>query len=205
MDEKRDGFVSVEEYRNEVMAYKERGYECLKRMDICLRTKTTETVKELLTIFEEQEMEHYIHAVPELSYACLIQRIMLDEIRRKQVVQFIFNGNSVKELITVIKRIKFALWSVEFEREKGAEQVLYSVTELYHVTPEAMSNIIMTAAMDKRWVYYILSCIYLEHRNIDFAIQLLELAQEEFPNDGKIRECLETLYGRKNSEKRAKS
>ena len=205
VNDKRGVYVSGEEYRNEVMAYRQRGYACLERIDTCLKAKTTDAVRELLAIFEEQEIEHYIYAVPELSYACLIQRIMLDEIRRKQIVQFILNGNSVKELAAVITRIKFVIWNVEFECGEEAEQNLYSVIEAYHVTPEAMSNSIMTAAMDKRWVYYILSCIYLEHHRMDFAIQLLELAQEEFPDDGKLRECLETMYGRRNSGKSAKT
>lgn len=197
MSEKHGALTPREAYEEQILSYREKGYVLLKKMDACLQEKTEESVIEFVRIFEEPRMEHYILAVTELAYADVLRLITLDEVEKSQKVQFLLNGNSLKELMAVIKKIEFAMWEVEFESGTEAEEKLYERMQCYHVSPEAINQIILAAAIDKRKIYYTLSCIYLEHQEIDSAIRLLELAQRVIPDDPELLQCFEMLCERR--------
>lgn len=197
MSEKNGALVSREAYREQILSYREMGYVLLEKMDACLREKTAESIVEFVRLFEEPDIEHCIFAVTELAYAAILRWITINEVEKNQTVQFVLNGNSVKELIVVIKKLEFAMWEVEFGSGTGAEERLYDRMQRYHASPEAVNQIVLAAAIDKRKVYYTLSCIYLEHQKIDSAIRLLELAGRAIPDDPELLRCYEMLCERR--------
>lgn len=187
--------ISQEEYAEHVLRHKEKGYEYLERINACLKNKTGDSVIEFIQIFQEKELvEECISCLQELAYGYIFSIITLAEVRNLKTVQFILNGNSVQELIRVLKQIEFRIWELEFEGGKVAEQRLYDVMQRYSVTPEAMSNIIIVSAMDKCNVYMLLSCIYLEYQKVDDAIRLLRYGLEWFPEDEGLLYVLAQLY-----------
>lgn len=131
--------------------------------------------------------------------------ITVKEIQKRKEISYLLNGNSVRELTEVLKRVEFRIWELEFERTPEAENHLYETMQQYFITPEAMSCIIVVSAMDKCDTYLTVSCIYLEHGNTEAAIDLLVYSLEWYPEDERILQVLVSLYRKTGKQELAES
>ena len=122
-EEKSQSFLtSSEEYREKILNYREKSYEYLKKIDKCLKNRTAASITEFLHIFQEKELlEHCLSCIPELSYAHIFSVITVKEIQKRKEISYLLNGNSVRELTEVLKRVEFRIWELEFERTPEAE------------------------------------------------------------------------------------
>ena len=206
-EEKSQSFLtSSEEYREKILNYREKSYEYLKKIDKCLKNRTAASITEFLHIFQEKELlEHCLSCIPELSYAHIFSVITVKEIQKRKEISYLLNGNSVRELTEVLKRVEFRIWELEFERTPEAENHLYETMQQYFITPEAMSCIIVVSAMDKCDTYLTVSCIYLEHGNTEAAIDLLVYSLEWYPEDERILQVLVSLYRKTGKQELAES
>ena len=150
-------------------------------------------------------LEHCLSCIPELSYAHIFSVITVKEIQKRKEISYLLNGNSVRELTEVLKRVEFRIWELEFERTPEAENHLYETMQQYFITPEAMSCIIVVSAMDKCDIYLTVSCIYLEHQGTEAAIDLLVYALEWYPEDERILQVLVSLYKKTGKQELAES
>ena len=204
--ETRSFMTSSEEYREKILNYREKSYEYLKKIDECLKNRTAASITEFLHIFQEKELlEHCLSCIPELSYAHIFSVITVKEIQKRKEISYLLNGNSVRELTEVLKRVEFRIWELEFERTPEAENHLYETMQQYFITPEAMSCIIVVSAMDKCDIYLTVSCIYLEHQGTEAAIDLLVYALEWYPEDERILQVLVSLYKKTGKQELAES
>lgn len=206
-EEETESFLtSSEEYREKVLNYREKSYEYLKKIDGCLKERTSASIIEFLHIFQEKELlEHCLSCIPELSYAHIFSVITVKEIQKRKEISYLLNGNSVRELTEVLKRVEFRIWEREFDRTPEAERHLYETMQRYFITPEAMSCIIVVSAMDKCDTYLTVSCIYLEHQGTEAAIDLLVYALEWYPEDERILQVLVSLYKKTGKQELAES
>jgi len=206
MSEKNDCVTSLEQYEKLVLQYREKGHEYLERINGCLAEKSVDSIIEFIRFFGEPEMMlYYVTSLSELSYAHIIAAISADEIQEYQRPIFIFNGNSIAELIDVLKKIEFRMWEVEFEGGATAESKLYAVMQKYNVTPEAMKSIIYVAGMNKRSFYKTLICIYLEKQKIEHAIRLLRYAIDAYADEKELLGLLVQLCEKTNKPEMAEA
>lgn len=198
--------ISSEQYNEKILKYREKSYEYLGKINNCLDRRTSASIIEFLHIFEEKELlEHCLFCIPELSYAHIFSVITVKEIQKRKEISYLLNGNSVRELTEVLKRVEFRIWEMEFDRTPEAERHLYKTMQRYFITPEAMSCIIAVSAMDKCDTYLTVSYIYLEHRNTEAAIDLLVYSLEWFPEDERILQVLVSLYKKTGKQELAES
>lgn len=189
-----ESLTTREGYAQHTLKYREKAYEYLARIDECLKKKTVASITEFIHIFQEKELlEHCLSCLQELSYAHIFSIITINEVQRRQEVSYLLNGDTVEELTKVLKKVEFRIWELEFERGAEAEQRLYDVMQQYHITPEAMSSIIIVSAMDKCNTFVTLGCIYLEHQKVEEAMSLLYYALEWFPENPEILQALAQL------------
>ena len=187
--------TSPEVYKETVSDHREEIQSYLDRIDRCLENKTAASIKEFLYIMQEKDLlENFLWCIPEIAYAHIFSVITIKEVQKRADVCYLLNGNSIKELIRVLKRVEFRIWELEFDKTPEAEQHLYETMQQYYITPEAMSCIIAVAALDKCDVCITLSCIYLEHQEVESAIALLEYSLEGYPEDAGILQALSGLY-----------
>lgn len=192
--QEKNFLTSSKDYSEKILNYRKESYEYLEKIDACLLHKTTASVVEFLHIFQEKELlEHCLSCIQELSFAHIFSVITIKEIQKQGAYSFLLNGNSVKELTDVLKRVEFRIWELEFDRGAEAELHLYETMRKYYLTPEAMSCIITVSAMDKCDVFITLSCMYLEHQEIEAAVSLLTYSLEWYPKDVRILQVLSQL------------
>lgn len=194
-EEKTAEFLTTPEgYAESILKYREKAYEYLTRIDECLKKKTVASITEFLHIFQEKELlENCLSCLQELSYAHIFSIITINEVQKRQEISYLLNGDSTVELTKVLKKIEFRIWELEFEGGLEAEQHLYDEMLQYHITPEAMSSIIIISAMDKCNTFVALGCIYIEHQEVEKAVALLYYALEWFPEDSGILQALAQL------------
>lgn len=202
VDEKKkedtESFLTTPEgYADSVLKYREKAREYLVRINECVKKKTAASISEFLHIMQEKELlEHCLSCLQELSYAHIFSIITINEVQKRQEVSYLLNGESIEELTKVLKKIEFRIWELEFEGGLEAEERLYNAMKRYHITPEAMSSIIIVSAMDKCNTFVTMGCIYLEHSEVEEAVALLYYALEWFPEDLGILQALTQLCRR---------
>lgn len=176
----KDIYICTKEYYEErILQYQKKAREYVVRINELIQEKTAASVLEFIQIFGEPEvLAHYVPSMAEFSYAHIIANITVDEVKERNSVNFFMRGNSLEELIEMIQQIKFFLWEIEFECGTDAETRLYEYLSLRKITPEAMSVIIFTGAMDKKKCYLTLACLYLEHNETEYACCILRYGIE---------------------------
>lgn len=189
------GFItSSEEYEEVILKYREKGYEYLEELRECLTNKTADSIRRFLCMYQEGDMlSQCMHSLAELSYGHIFAVITVDEIRKNGRPYFIMQGNSLEELIELLKQIEFALWELEFENNEAAQLRMKNILRCYDVTPSAVKSIITVAGMDKRESFLQIVTIYLEDEQWDNAVALMECAVEYFPEDREIIDMLDTI------------
>lgn len=196
--------VSEEKYQEVVLDYREKSQYYLEQIDLCIKEQTSASIARFVQIMQEKEMlENCVDSMEELSYAQIFSVITIKEMQKKGEVIYLLNGNSIQKLIKVLKQIEFRIWEVEFEGERESEQHLYDVMKQYYITPEAMFYIIMVSAMDKYNMFITMSCIYLDHQNIEEAILLLTYSLEQFPHKRELLQILVDLCEKTGRKKQA--
>lgn len=191
------------ETTDRVFEYRKKGYAYLDELDGYLAEKTGSSAMAYIRFFERPKVtECYVPHLTELAYAYIFAVISVEEIKRQESPLFILNGNSVKELIILLKQIEFRLWEVEFSCGEDAEQRLYEYIRIYQITPAAMKNIIAIAGMHKKECYMKTADIYLNHGENDRAIQMLECGLEMFEEDTEFLNALVKLCRRSGQQEK---
>lgn len=182
MAEKYIGICTREDYETYVLQYQDQVKKYLRRINALIADKSVSSMMQFIQIFGEPGvLEHYVPASLEFNYAHVIANIVVDEVQKRKTASFFMQGNSIEELIRVIQQIKFFLWEIEFECGTDAEMRLYEYLSLRKITPEAMSVIIFTGGMDKKKCYLTMACLYLEHRETEYARCILRYGIERLP------------------------
>lgn len=199
-EKQQSNFItSSEQYNVLILQYRELAYQYLERIESCLKNKSIQSITEFIHIFEEPNMlPHCVRSLAELAYAHIFVVITVDEIQKYGYPNFLMVGNSIRELIAVLKQVQFRMWEVEFDGSKESEEKLYDILKIYRITPEAMKSIIEVAAMNKVGFYHTLSCIYLEKKEIDNAVKLLQYAVDYFPEEENLLQLLIQLCDKTN-------
>jgi hypothetical protein len=137
--ESSDNYIcTYESYSKNVLQYKAEAEEYIARLDKCLAQKTGKSAQEFMDIVTEDELcSHCIKANQKLCYAVIFPVITSEEIKRGRTSYFIFNGNSLDELIKIFKQLEFCLWELEFEGGVQAEQRFCNTVRRYGITVEA--------------------------------------------------------------------
>ncbi len=193
------------ETEDKVLEYREKGYVYLDELDGYLAEKTGSSAMAFIRFFERPEvMECYVPHLAELAYAYIFAVISVEELKKGESSLFILNGNSVKELIILLKQMEFRLWEVEFSCGEDAEQRLYEYICIYQITPAAIKNIIAIAGMHKKECYMKITDVYLDHGETDRAIQMLECGLEMFVGETEFLNALVELCRRSGQQEKAK-
>lgn len=182
MAEKDISICTREDYKTYVLQYQDQVKKYLSRINALIADKSVSSMMQFIRIFGEPGvLEYYVPASQEFNYAHVIANIVVDEVQKRKTASFFMQGNSIEELIRVIQQIKFFLWEIEFECGTDAEMRLCEYMSLRKITPEAMSMIIFTGGMDKKKCYLTLACLYLEHREAEYARCILRYGIERLP------------------------
>lgn len=182
MGKKEIYICTREDYEKKVLRYQEVVKQYLARMNELIADKSISSMVQFIRIFEEPGvLSFYVSVSKEFSYAHIIANIIADEAKNRETASFFMQGNSIEDLIHVIKQIKFLLWEVEFACGIEAEVRLYEYLSQHGITPEAMNLIIFTGGMDKKKCYLTLACLYLEHREAEYARCILRYGIERLP------------------------
>jgi hypothetical protein len=161
---------TYESYSRNVLQYKDAAAEYVARLDKCLAQKTEKAALEFTDIATERELrDHCITANQYLYYAVIFSLITSEELKRRRASYFIFNANSLKELIKIFKQLEFCLWELEFDGGEEAEQRLYNIICKYGITAEAMYCAISFASKNKKNITNKALGIYAAH-GLDWRI-----------------------------------
>lgn len=183
-DEEVRFIVTEEMYQEFILQYRKKAGEYLAQVDQCLANKSSDTVVQLIRIFQQSEVvQYYVSSLPLLSYGHIFAAITSDEIQKLQCPYFIMNGSSVEELRIIFKKLEFRLWETELGCGQDAEARLYEYIQMYRITPEALKRTIEVAGLNKKECYSVLACIFLDHQELENAKRILEYGLENYPDD----------------------
>lgn len=183
-----------EEYQKGNLQYQEKAREYLAQIDTLIREKSADAVTAFIQTFNDPDvLKFYVSTLPEFAYAHVIAAITLDEVQLRGTVSFYVQGSSLDDLIRLLKQIEFRLWEMEFACGDDAEQRLYTFLTEHCITPEAMNRIIFVGGIDKKKCYLVLSCLYLEHGEMEYACQLLHYGTGQFPEDEELGRMYQQL------------
>lgn len=187
LEDDRNVLLYKSEYLEKIVKYREKGYEYLQEVNQYLSAKNGTSIYAFIQLFQDKKfVQEYVPCLSELAYAHIFACISLEEMQKRNCPRFILNGNSVEELTTVLKKIEFCLWEVEFQCGEDAEQRLYECLERFAITPEAIKTIITIAGIYKKECYFTVAGLFLEHGRKEEAVQILEYGAEEMPKDEEL-------------------
>ncbi len=192
------------DYEKYIMRYWERGYQYVEELDACLAKKTKESIERFLVIYQDMDvLRYYAPAISELSYGHIFAVITADEIRETEASLFVLNGNSLRELTTVLKKVEFRLWEMEIGSQPDSEQRFYNCLVEHAISVTALAHIIYVGGLEKKNSYLVAACLYLDHNRIKEAVRLLEYAYGYYPQEIKYLEFLSVLCRKCGDETKA--
>jgi hypothetical protein len=155
---------TYESYNKNVLQYRDKTEEYLRRFDKCLTQNTVKSIIDFIDIVaEEKEHEHCVGVSRKYYYAVIFAAISTEELKRRRTYYFLFNGNSLDEIVKIFKQLEFSLWELEFDGGEQAEQRLYDMVSRYGLTPEAVYCTIAFVSKQGKDIAKKVSEIYLSH------------------------------------------
>jgi hypothetical protein len=155
---------TYENYSKNVLEYRGKAAEYVERLNMCLSKKSVKSVINFVDIIgEEHERAHCMSANRNYYYAVILSCITTEELKRRRTCYFLFNGNSLDDLVKIFKQLEFALWELEFDGGEQAEQRLYDTIIRYNITAEAMYCAMAFASKNKNDMVKKVSEIYSAH------------------------------------------
>lgn len=193
----RETVDSREEYEVQYGRKHQRAEQYLTELNDCIRQHSQEGITRYLSYYNQKEfLEEYKAVRQEFEYGHVIAVITVNEWNRGIRPLFMDQGDTLQELITIIKQIQFALWEVMFSCGEDAEERFYQRMKKYSLSVEALKVCLSCWATDVKMAYGNVVCICLDHGEYVLAVRLLQAALELYPKDSEFTAVLQQLSAR---------
>ncbi len=190
MADERSSICKRETYQENIGKYLKKAEAYTKLIDELIRKKPVSAIADIIHIFQEPEvLTGHLYVLPEFCYSQIIEIITVDEVKKNGMASLFMQGNSLDELIRIIKQIEFRLWALEFVCGEDASDRLFMYLTKHQITLEALRTIIFVGGMEKQRCYLALACMYLEHGMAEQAVQLMEYGIEDYPMDRNLKDA----------------
>lgn len=142
------------------------------------------SITALVELFDDAKFaREYVPYFEAFHFSYLLAQITKGEIKKNLEKRFIRNGHCIAELELIIRKIRFAVWRLEFLDVSAAGKELYELCSEYEISSETLHQIISMNAMFPKKAYLSVAGVFLENGKTEVAKRVVECALETYPGD----------------------
>lgn len=195
-----DGITTAEHYMEHTLQYKPKATQYEEQIEQLLNQHTPETINEILTLYQQQDfLEQYVPCLTELLYVRILAEITREERTVYGADRLIGQFFSMEAFVQEWEQLKAKLWELEYGFDENAEERFYQYVMNRNYSLIVLKYLIGTSAIDRKEMVMLVTTVFLNHGQIDPALELLEMGLQLCRGDEdlqKIRGQLLTALGR---------
>ena len=195
-----DGIKTAEHYQESSLMYVPQANRYAQQIEQLLNRHTPETINEILKLYQQQDfLEQYVPCLTELLYARILAEITREERTMYGADRMIGQFYSIEAFTEEWEQLKAKLWELEYGFDENAEERFYQYVMNRNYSLIVLKYLIGTSAIDRKEMVMLVTTVFLNHGQIDPALELLEMGLQLCRGDEdlqKIRGQLLTALGR---------
>ena len=196
----QDGITTAEHYMESTLQYEPKAKEYAEQIDGLLNQHTAEDIDRILNLYQQKEfLEYYTTCSTQLIYARILAEITREERsvygEEKLIGQFL----DIETFMEEWEQLKSLLWELEYRFDENCEERFYQHIRNRSYSFVGLKYLIVTSAIDRKEMLMLITTIFLNHGQLNPAMELLEIGLQLCCGDAdlqNIRGQLLTALGR---------
>lgn len=156
----------------------------IAQIESWLDAQDADSVAKLIALFGDAKfVETYVPYFETLHFAYIAVLITRRELNKTSEPYFLRNGRNLSDLEMIIRKLRFALWRMEFLDAGSAGSGLMELCTEYVISPDAIHQIISMNSVSPKKSYLAAAGTFLENGRAGIAKEIVSCALERYPAD----------------------